>query len=463
MPALELDDIQGLLIRGYSRLPASCFVLLGITDGRAAKQWIAGLLRSGAITPGDRRPGHEGEEDVALNLAISWPGLQTLGLDPATLESFPRELKEGMTGAPRPRTLGDHGESAPERWRWGGPAQPPVHVLLLLYAVSDQRLAARLEQLRLGFGGGGVTELLVLETHALEYRKEHFGFHDGLSQPRIAGLGKAASAANTVEPGEFIMGYRNQYGFFPDSPESGGRDLGVNGSYLVFRQLSQDVHGFWKFLDAKARQNGGPADPGLRLELAAKMIGRWPSGAPLAVAPSHEDAKLEDLNDFGYAGTDPFGERCPIGSHVRRSNPRDSMAPGPEESLTVANRHRILRRGRMFGAPLDPGFDIETMLQGDDGQERGTHFICLNTDIARQFEFIQQSWINNPKFEGLYADADPIMGDHDPRDEGSTGTFTVQGCPVRRRVQGLPRFVQVRGGGYFFFPGLKALGYLAGA
>ena len=114
----------------------------------------------------------------------------------------------------------------------------------------------------------------------------------------------------------------------------------------------------------------------------------------------------------------------------------------------------------MYGAPLDPAFDIDAILKAGDGMDRGVHFVCFNTDIGRQFEFIQQTWINNPKFEGLYADSDPLMGDHDPHDDGSTGTFTVQDSPVRRRVPGLPRFVHVKGGAYFFFPGLRALRYL---
>lgn len=477
MPALELGDIQGLLVRGYSKLPACRFLLLGINDGAKARQWLHDLLEAGLLTRGDQRPGHEGEPDFAINIALTVPAMATLGLSPAALEQFPRELREGMTQEPRPRLMGDHGASSPENWEWGGPAQPVIHVLLLLYAVNEQRLTAVVAD-QVSRIAGGLALQRTLETHVLEHRKEQFGFHDGLAQPQIAGLGEPGLPANTVQPGEFILGYPNQYDALPDSPsvpassdpksllgavdgDASQRDLGRNGSYLVFRQLSQDVHGFWRFVDQQSRRSDGAADPESRIRLAAKMVGRWPSGAPLALASSHDNEKLEDMNDFGYAREDPFGERCPIGSHCRRSNPRDSMAPDPEESLLVSNRHRLLRRGRMYGAPLDPGFDVDAILKADDGVDRGVHFVCFNTDIERQFEFIQQTWINNPKFEGLYADADPLMGDHDPHDDGSTGTFTVQASPVRRRIRGLPRFVHMKGGAYFFFPGLRALRYLA--
>lgn len=477
MPALELSDMQGLLARGYSRLPACSFMLLKIENGSQARQWLKSLLDAGLLTRGDQRPGHEGEQDFAINVAFTHEGLAALGLSQPALEQFPRELQEGMTKDPRPRLLGDHGVSGPENWTWGSPRQPAVHVLVMLYAVNDLRLDALVADQRSRMAGG-LVEVHTLETHVLEHRKEQFGFHDGLSQPQIAGLGAPGLPDNTVPPGEFILGYANQYDVLPDSPMVPGasdptgclrpasgnsslHDLGRNGSYLVFRQLTQNVHGFWKFLDDQTRRSDGTADPEARLLLAAKMMGRWPSGAPLVVTPKDEDVRLEDLNAFGYAKSDPYGERCPVGSHCRRTNPRDSMAPDPAESLKVSNRHRILRRGRMYGAPLDPSFDVETILKGDDGGDRGIHFICFNTDIGRQFEFIQQTWINNPKFEGLFADADPIMGDHDLRDEGRTGNFTVQDAPVRRRVRGLPRFVHVKGGAYFFFPGLSALRYLA--
>ena len=136
--------------------------------------------------------------------------------------------------------------------------------------------------------------------------------------------------------------------------------------------------------------------------------------------------------------------------------------PGSQESIDIGNRHRIIRRGRAYGPPIAESMDPAEILNGeDDGQERGLHFLCFNTSLGRQFEFIQQTWANGRKFAGLYDDADPLIGDHDPRDEGRTGTFSVQASPVRRRVRGIPKFVQIRGGAYFFMPGVRALRYIA--
>jgi deferrochelatase/peroxidase EfeB len=193
--------------------------------------------------------------------------------------------------------------------------------------------------------------------------------------------------------------------------------------------------------------------------LASKMVGRWPNGAPLAVTPDVEDPAHADRDDFGYHEQDSFGYRCPVGAHVRRANPRDSLAPAPADSTIVSNRHRLLRRGRTYGKPVAESMEAADVLAAEDySGERGLHFVCLNTDIARQFEFVQHTWINNPKFEGMYNDVDAIAGDHDKR---NAGYFTIPAEPVRRRVHDVPRFVHTRGGAYFFMPGIDAVRYLA--
>jgi deferrochelatase/peroxidase EfeB len=186
------------------------------------------------------------------------------------------------------------------------------------------------------------------------------------------------------------------------------------------------------------------------------MVGRWPGGAPLVLAPDHDDPAQSTANDFVYQGPDPDGWRCPIGAHVRRAHPRDSLdpKPGSPQSIAVGKRHRLLRRGREYGAAIGPGTLLDA---ADDGVDRGLHFICLCGNIARQFEFIQGTWVMSPKFDGLHEDDDPLLGVHG---EGA-GTFQAQGRPVRHRHRGLPRFITVRGGGYFFLPGLRALRYLA--
>ena len=303
-----------------------------------------------------------------------------------------------------------------------------------------------------------------LDTVWLSDNKEHFGFHDGIAQPSIAGFGPEGAAAPGSSPeipaGEVILGYKNAYGEIPLSPTASNptglghpHDFGRNGSYVVFRQLQQNVKAFWESVDRRAE--GHPCD---RKRLAAKMVGRWPNGAPLAVHHDCEPANFDETkaNDFWYRD-DLDGDHCPIGAHIRRTNPRDGLRPNTTESLKVADRHRLLRRGRTYGQPVSRSFDPDEILRSPDEPEgdRGLHFICFNTDISRQFEFVQSTWMNGAKFDGLYGDPDPIIAPHlEPN------TFTVQASPVRRRYQDMERFVTMVGGAYLFMPGRSALCFL---
>jgi deferrochelatase/peroxidase EfeB len=225
------------------------------------------------------------------------------------------------------------------------------------------------------------------------------------------------------------------------------------------------VHGFWNYLAENAPGIIAGDKTQACIALASKMVGRWPSGAPLVKSPDADNPQLQDDNDFMYVGSgDADGLKCPIGSHLRRSNPRDALdpKPGSERSIEVGKRHRIIRRGRVYGAPvaesMQPG---EIIGKPDDLKDRGLHFICFNTQIGRQFEFIQHTWINSTGFDGLYEDDDPLTGDRGGTESHPAGAFTVQQEPVRRRVTGMPRFVAVRGGGYFFMPGISAIRYIA--
>lgn len=475
MSKLDLTDIQGIIVRGYGSLRGARFVVLGIRDAAAAKRWLGELdVRSGETRPT--------ESDTCVNVAFTRAGLEKLGVYPDVLAMFAAEFREGMTGSEhRRRILGDLEESAPESWRWGGPGTAGVDVLLMLYA-SEDRIEAVYQAHAARFAGAGLDLIAALPTIYLPDRKEHFGFRDGIAQPLIDGLEAAGRPENTVAAGEFLLGYPNAYGQYTDRPlltrerdprgllpepadGSGRRDLGRNGSYLVFRQLSQDVFKFWSALNDRTRAANGAQDPTARDRLAAKMVGRWPSGAPLVKSPDRDNPQLMDDDAFLFHGSgDPDGLKCPIGSHVRRSNPRDSLdpTPGSQESIDVGKRHRLIRRGRAYGPPVAPSMASGDILAaGDDARERGLHFICFNTHIGRQFEFIQHTWINSPKFDGLYADDDPLMGDRGAGGKGDGGTFVVQAAPVRKRVVGLPRFVHVRGGAYFFMPGIRAVRFLA--
>jgi Dyp-type peroxidase family len=478
MPDLDLKDIQGLIVRGYRDLDAATYLLLGIQDGEAARHWLVTL--DDQITDAETRTSH-----TSLHVAFTHAGLVTLGIDAETLATFPNEFTEGMTSERRRIIFGDHGENAPEKWVWGGPKTLPVHILLMLFAVDEPTLQTFSESLSRGFSFGGVTQIgealttTLLRDAQTGYNKEHFGFNDAVSQPFIEGLGERGSPANTVKAGEFILGYPNEYDLLTESPavraerdpqrlmpdhpsERGAHDLGRNGSYLAFRQLYQDVGRFWQYLDDVTKDANGSSNPEARLKLAAKMVGRWPSGAPLVRTAEHDNPELGQENDFGYHGMDSLGLRCPLGAHIRRSNPRDSLDPnlGSRKALDINNRHRILRRGRAYGKPVSTSMRIEDIMRADTSGDRGLHFICFNGNISRQFEFVHQTWINNPKFAGLYEDTDPLIGDRASRETGQARVFTEQAMPVRRRLTNPPQFVFVRGGAYFFMPSKRAVRYL---
>jgi Dyp-type peroxidase family len=442
---LELGDVQGLIARGYSTLKAARFLLLASEDGEAARRWLGTILES--VTAGDQRP-----EGRAVNVAFTGEGLARLGLAPEVLGQFPNELVTGMTTEHRRRILGDQGRDAPENWEWGGPRTPTLGAALLLYARDDLELARLGAEHSSALADAGVEVIRQLETSDLD-GFEPFGFRDGISQPIVEGLSKTGPPGQTVKTGEFVLGYENEHGRLTDEGllEAGG-GIGRNGTYLVFRQLRQDVRGFWQFLDSLT------PDDEARVRLAAKMVGRWPGGASLTLSPDRDDPDLKEENDFGYHEADRDGTRCPIGSHVRRANPRDSLdpRPGTDRSLAINRRHRILRRGREYGQLLTPS-EALAAAGPEDERLRGLHFICLNANIARQFEFVQHTWANNPKFAGLYDDSDPLAGPSQP----FGGTFTAQSNGMRSRLTEVPRFISVKGGAYFFLPGLRALRSLA--
>jgi Dyp-type peroxidase family len=438
----ELNDVQGLVARGYGNLPSARFLLLSIDDPR----WLGSV--AAAVTPADQRP-----DGRAVHVALTSAGLRRVGLDAETVGLFSNEFVDGMTASHRSRNLGDVDENAPGHWDWGGPSTPQVDAMLLLYAGDD----AGLDALEQEYAGPQV--LARLGTSNLD-EHEPFGFRDGISQPLIEGLAKKGPPEITLRFGEFVLGHPNEYGRYTDQPLLDARpDLGRNGSYLVFRQLRQDVRAFWRFLDEATRKPDGSSDPARRLRLGAKMVGRWPGGAPLALAPDGHDPALADANDFAYFELDRHGARCPIGAHIRRANPRDSLdpKPGSAKSWEINRRHRILRRGREYGSGVTPDEALRRDAASVDDDEHGLHFMCLNGNIARQFEFVNNTWLNSPKFAGLYDDADPVVAPSQPYG----GTFTVQSDTVRERVTDVPRFVSVKGGAYFFLPGIAAMRYLA--
>ena len=462
---LELDDIQGLVVSAYAHLPCAAFRLLHVEAPGPARQWLGGVIPD-VTTAAGRRDGW------SINVAISHTGLTALELPADVLATFAPAFIDGIASPRRAVVNGDRGTDAPEAWEWGGPRTPDVHIILLVYATDEVTLAAQLARWPAG-GPQGLTQLAVLQAGRQPDTREHFGFVDGIGQPVIAGSGRKqhqldrTGHATEVPPGEFILGYQNAYGQYTPGPSvhsgldptnrlptgqapAGRHDLGRNGSYLVFRQLAQDVAGFWKTAtDMATRYRIADVDA-----LAAKLVGRWPSGAPLVLDPASDPqagTTQPDLsNDFEYAKLDPRGAHCPFGAHIRRANPRDGSPPDPATSLARSNRHRLLRRGRSYGTRL-----ADRMV--DDKQARGLHFICLNGDLERQFEFVQQTWLNNPNFATLPGETDPLTSG----EEGQARSFTIPGDLLRTHVQGIQSFVRTRGGVYCFLPGLRALQFIA--
>jgi deferrochelatase/peroxidase EfeB len=490
----EFDDLQALLRFGHGKLTDTCFMLLNIVDAAAAGQWLgtAPVSSAGAKSP---------PPDTALQIAFSVEGLRALGLKESIIEGFSNEYITGMSGdESRSRRLGDVGRNAPQHWEWGGEPGRVPHVLLLLYArkdgvdawrktVADQQFSKALQLLQ------------ILPTQDIG-RIEPFGFADGISQPEIdwsqrqsTDSHKRDNFSNRVAPGEFVLGYPNEYGQYTTRPiidpqedrrasllpsaqeQPSLKDLGRNGSYLVIRQLHQDVTGFWQFIDKAAG-----SDPAKREQLAARMVGRQRSGsplAPLADKPIPGIPRENRDNHFTYE-LDPSGHRCPIGAHIRRANPRTGdLPPGatglftrllkmlgfrqsrPDEDLIASTRfHRLLRRGRSYGPSLAPE---EAVKPDAPAAEHGLQFIALAANIARQFEFIQNAWSMSSTFGGVQQERDPLFGVREPLRQGNaTDNFNRPdpNGPMQKTCC-LPQFVTLRGGGYFFMPGLRALQFIA--
>lgn len=450
---LERYDIQGFVLSSYAHLPCANYVLLQITDPELTREWIKRL--ESQITTAERK-----QEGFSLNLAFTSTGLSKLGFTASELSTFSRPFAEGMISGHRSRILGDTDENEPKVWDWGS-INNFVDILLLVFAENENALDAQLI-LRLGEieSCGGLRKVAALAAGRQPDTKEHFGFEDGVGQPVIEGSGSEARQqarthhATVLKAGEFILGYENELGICVALPEARKMPtFGRNGTYLVFRQIEQDVARFWNCLrDLTRRANGAIDDVALEY-YGAKIVGRWRSGAPLTKYPNsdpHKDTEKSNENDFEYHTQDQKGFGCPIGAHIRRTNPRDSLGPDSKTALESAKRHRILRRGRSYGSRIENRFI-------PDGVPRGLNFICLNTDIERQFEFIQQTWVNNRTFAALYDEVDPLIGKKDEQ----TSSFTVQSDPVRRRIHNLQNFVQIKGGAYFFMPGIRALQHLA--
>jgi Dyp-type peroxidase family len=459
---IDLADIQGDVLAAYgNQYDRASYMLVHVDRPAGGRAWLGSLL--GRVTSAERWSGPKPQ--TTLNVAVTYTGLRALGVGDGLLCGFSDEFREGM--AARSALLGDVGASAPERW------ETPLgsgagHVLVILKALNTELLERELARFTAGIEQAqGVSVVHEQHTQMLKGAREHFGFADGFSQPALAGAVEDGSFADGVAEkggkwrglalGEFILGYEDEDRLLPSAP---AEPLGRSGTYMIYRKLAQDVALFRRTLSDAARLYGGDEE-----KLAAKVAGRWRNGTPLVLSP---DAPIPDFdpsdprnNAFQYLDTDPDGVRCPLGAHVRRTNPRDALGwKGLDASGLLSYRHRIIRRGMPYGSPLPDSAEaadgVSEAEQAAEPPERGLVFVCFNASISRQFEGIQTQWVGDGNAFHVGHDKDYFLGD-----SSTTNKMTVQGEPPFM-LSPQPSFVTTRGGEYLFVPGLAALRFLAG-
>jgi Dyp-type peroxidase family len=433
---LELNDIQHFLIARPPALAAR-YEFLTFRRPEGARAWLAGILAK--VGTAAQAAGSSEIDSRWVTVAFTWNGLKTLGVDDTSLATFPEEFRQGM--AARANILGTTGANHPDHWV-GGLANPDLHAIVVLFARNaEERERCTREHQAFLSRCAGVEVLSSLDLEALPpfgYPHEHFGYHDRLSQPVIDGTGvePMPGSGPAIKAGEFFLGYPDEEGEPAGLPEP--EVLSRNGSYLAYVRLEEHVGAFRDFL----RRHGETQEQ--QELIAAKLMGRWRSGAPLVLAPDKDNpelgADLQRTNDFAYAENDPYGYACPLGSHIRRMNPRDTA--------TNMKRRKMIRRGGTYGPPLPEGAP-------EDDEERGIAAFIGCASLVRQFEFAMNVWANDPNFHELGNERDPFVGTQD-----GTYDMTIPKRPIRKKITGLPAFTTVRGGAYFFLPGIKALRYL---
>ena len=437
-PALELDDIQGGVLHERPSPYVGTYLLLRIDDRAAGRELVRRLHRLAEA----QREAADPASETSITVAFTYHGLEALGVPQSSLDTFAPEFRDGM--AARAAQLGDVGPNDPVHWeRPLGTSEVHVAVAALSPDVERHQVAAERAR-RTHEELSGVELVWRQDCYQLPTGRTSFGFKDGIGQPSVEGSGREPSnpGERPLKAGEIILGYPDETGQLPPMPTP--EELGRNGTYVVFRKLHTRVAAYRQFLRDRASSR---AEEEL---LGAKMVGRWQSGAPLAITPSVDDPALgEDSqrnNDFLY-GDDPRGLKCPLGAHARRANPRDAFDDDGSVSVRL---HRMIRRGTSYGPMLPEG------VLEDDGMDRGIVFVFAGAHPGRQFEFVKTQWLNDGIFIGAPTEKDPLVG---PNDE--SGTFTIPDRPIRRRLHDIPPFVITRGGEYCFAPGLRAMRWLA--
>jgi Dyp-type peroxidase family len=435
---IELDDIQATVLRYRPEPYYGTHIMLHVDEAQAGREFVRRLTPHVESASGWWKAGRSW-----ISVAISYAGLVALGVPEDSLNSFPQAFRAGM--AARAGQLLDYGPNDPEHW--DAPfGSGLIHVGVSVFSDSEQAWRQTMGMARRQYEGfPGVTVLVEQAFGAQPGDLNPLGYKDSIGQPAIegSGVGPLPGQGPAVKAGEFILGYPGEAG--EPLPMPRPDVLGRNGTFAGLRKYQSRVGTFNRFLREHAR-----TEPEREL-LAAKLVGRWRSGAPLTLAPDRDDPELgadpRRNNDFTYAA-DPDGRQVPLGSHMRRMNPRDTKLA----ILTDVNVHRIIRRSTTYGAPYDP----DAILPQDDETPHGLYFIFLSAKAMATLEFLQQEWINNGNFMNLGSERDPNAG---LQENGAT--FTIPQAPVRRRIHGIETFNVLRGGEYFFVPSLSALRWLA--
>jgi len=520
---VDLNDIQGNIVKGYGHFgyPKARYIFYRINNEIAGRQFVAGinpLVTTGVPWNLTAESGADNSPPSATtNIAFTYQGLEMLGVPRKSLQTFPEDFAMGMEQ--RRDILGDDGPSAlthwDDIWQAGG-----VHIWISINGKNEDELEKRYQEISalLATTNNGVEQITghkgadgennlpyqsasAIYKNGIPQSKEHFGYRDGISDPyfnasagnpnRVIGGGKPTRGDpatkegwEPLETGEFILGHRDEASELPASPQP--PLLAFNGTFMVYRKLHENVGSFNRYLSEMGKDY-----PGGKEMLAAKFAGRWrESGAPISEFPTEAEANsfneklsaaearvyneqpnpskdaVEEYTElrkqlvaFNY-NKDPHGASCPMGAHTRRINPRGALEHGVEAFKTpgaLVNRRRILRRGLPYGEVKD------------DTKDNGNHgiiFMVINASISRQFEFVQQQWVNYGNDFNLANDKDPLIGNHGVNAAGKPdGRMKLETDPKGNDVPflctNLPRFVETRGGDYFFIPSLTALNMLA--
>ncbi|MBV1854364.1 Dyp-type peroxidase [Catellatospora tritici] len=433
---VDLDEIQATVLRYRPEPYFGTHLMLHIADADAGRELVRRLVPHVASAADWWQA-----DEAWISVAISYAGLVALGLPDDSLRSFPESFRVGM--ASRAEQLRDHGVNAPANWdKPFGTGE--IHIGVSVFSGSEQTWRQTMDTARRQCQVAGVMVVTEQDFGAQPDSRNSMGYKDSIGQPAIEGCGVEAlpGQGRPIKAGEFILGYPGESGQLLPMPCPDL--LGRNGTFLGLRKYQTRVGTFNRFLREHA------ASEQERELLAAKLVGRWRSGAPLTLAPTRDDPALgadpRRNDDFTYAD-DPQGHRVPLGSHMRRMNPRDTTMT----QLADVNIHRIIRRSTTYGAPYDP----DAISDSDDEIARGIHFLFISAKAMATLEFLQQEWVNNGNFMDLGDERDPTIG---LQEEGAT--FTIPREPVRRRIHDIHTFNVLRGGEYFFLPSLSALKWI---